>query len=293
MKTKFALILTIILFITTVWIVLYNKYWDPIGDLNEKIDIQEELLLEKYNTYQKTDTDWKATISNIEKKYKDLLSQEIWVEQSKINTTKNEREQTQVALQKLYQEKSRLLWGSLNVEIPTKGIITDNPDRWYTQENLDLFLSWIFSKRWRPYKLWGKGWWDWFDCSWLFAAFGRFHWQITQDDLIYNYSAQKIYDKSRAVSIDKLSKWDLIYRTKPWKNYKEHIAMIVTPLTNNKIVIFDASPEWWVSERTITVTHDINTFTYTHQRGESLYNLVGSTNGFLEMPIQTGFMQSP
>ena len=108
---------------------------------------------------------------------------------------------------------------------------------------------------------------------------------ITKDDMIYNLSAHHIFDKGSQISVNLLQKGDFLYRMKPGKNYKVHIALIVEPLKDGKIKIYDASPEHGVSQRYITVTRDAD-FNFVSKRESGTdFNLVGGTNMFLSLEV--------
>lgn len=256
---------------------------DRISELNEKIDIAEKYVMETHENYSDVKLEWEANIVSIEKKYKELMNSETSAEQKKINTAKEKWQKANASLNALYAEKQRIMWGSrADIQVPIYH--NYNPDRDYKTENMDRLFAWVKDKEGRPYTLGAKGWDKGFDCSGLFSSFARWNGGVTHEDMIYKLSAHHIFNKGKEVGVENLQKGDFIYWTKPEKMYMAHIAMVVEPLKDGKIKIFDASPEFGVVERTIDVKIQSDN-SYRNFWNNKEYKVVGGTNYFLSMEL--------
>lgn len=272
----------IVLFaVSILWEVFGWRY--TLSKLNKSISEAETDILQAHQEYQKVKEEWEEKIIQIEDKYKKLRDTEVGEEVKKIDNAKVLWQTANAKLNALYAEKQRLIGGArTDIVVPIYQSL--NPDRGYLPENMDKLFSWIKEKEGRPYKLGAKGWEEWFDCSGLFSTFSHYNGGITRDDMIYRMSAHHIYALGTGVTVENLQKGDFVYWTKPAKMYMQHIAIVVEPLKDGKIVIFDASPEYGVSNRSITVSSD-NNGVYTSIWSDNTYKLVGTTNFFLSVPL--------
>jgi hypothetical protein len=120
-----------------------------------------------------------------------------------------------------------------------------------------------------------------FDCWWVIKAYGFIKWIFTKKE-IWHLNSEALYKLAKPVAPAAAQRWDYTFRTLVWWSgaASTHWAFVYTPLSWNKIAIFDWL-DWKFKSRELIVR--CNKFYCTYNTDKWRYKIKFSTNPLVEV----------